>query len=98
MTIDGKPAETVATFDVVNPATGNVEAQAPECTKDQLDAAMTSAQHAYASWRQDEDARRAVMRELARAVVEHADELVAALVSESGKPVAVAAAEPGICA
>jgi acyl-CoA reductase-like NAD-dependent aldehyde dehydrogenase len=98
MTIDGKPAETVATFDVVNPATGNVEAQAPECTRDQLDAAMTSAQHAYASWRQDEDARRAVMRELARAIVEHADELVAALVSESGKPVAVAAAEPGICA
>ena len=98
MTIDGKPAETVATFDVVNPATGRIEASAPGCTSDQLDAAMTSALHAFASWRQDEDARRAAMRELARVIVEHSDELVAALVKESGKPVAVAAAEPGICA
>lgn len=38
MTIDGKPAETLDTFDVVNPATGLVEAQAPECTQEQLDA------------------------------------------------------------
>jgi acyl-CoA reductase-like NAD-dependent aldehyde dehydrogenase len=98
MTIDGKPAETIATFDVVNPATGAVEAQAPDCTTDQLDAAMASAQQAYTSWRQDEDARRTAMRELARVIVERTDELVAALVRESGKPVAVAATEPGICA
>jgi acyl-CoA reductase-like NAD-dependent aldehyde dehydrogenase len=98
MTIDGKPAETVTTFDVVNPATGQVEAQAPECTPDQLDAAMASAHRAYQSWRTEEDARRAAMRELAREIVGHADELVAALVSESGKPAATAAAEPAICA
>jgi acyl-CoA reductase-like NAD-dependent aldehyde dehydrogenase len=98
MTIDGKPAETVATFDVVNPATGEVEASAPECTPDQLDAAMTSAQQAYRVWRQDEDARRTAMRELAKVILEHTDELAAALVTESGKPVGLAAVEPGICA
>jgi acyl-CoA reductase-like NAD-dependent aldehyde dehydrogenase len=98
MTIDGKPAETVATFDVVNPSTGQIEAQAAECAPDQLDAAMASAQRSYATWRKDEDARRTAMRELARAIVENSDELVRALVSESGKPVAIAAFEPGICA
>jgi acyl-CoA reductase-like NAD-dependent aldehyde dehydrogenase len=98
MTIDGKPTETIATFDVVNPVTGEVEAQAPDCTADQLDAAMASAHQASTSWRQDEDARRTAMRELARAIVEHTDELVAALVRESGKPVPIAATEPGICA
>jgi acyl-CoA reductase-like NAD-dependent aldehyde dehydrogenase len=98
MTIDGKPAETVTTFDVVNPATGEVGAQAPDCTPDQLDSAMAAAQRAYASWRTDESARRAAMRELAAAILASSDDLVAALVGESGKPVAVAAAEPAICA
>ncbi|MCU1656991.1 MAG: Betaine-aldehyde dehydrogenase [Pseudonocardiales bacterium] len=98
MTIDGKPAETVATFDVVNPTSGEVEEQAPECTPDQLDVAMASAQQAFASWRKDADARRGAMEDLAKAIVANADELTAALVRESGKPVAVAAAEPAICA
>ena len=43
MTIDGAAASTEATFDVVNPATGSPEATAPDCTPQQLDAAMTSA-------------------------------------------------------
>jgi acyl-CoA reductase-like NAD-dependent aldehyde dehydrogenase len=98
MTIDGKPAETVKTFDVVNPATGEVEEQAPDCTPEQLDAAMESARRAFAEWRRDPEARRSVMVELAHALVANAGELTAALVRESGKPVAVAAAEPGICA
>ena len=98
MTIDGKAAETVTTFDVVNPATGAVVAQAPECTSDQLDAAMSSAAVAYRGWRQDEELRRSVMLELAEALVAHSDELVAALQSETGKPGPVAASEPGICA
>jgi acyl-CoA reductase-like NAD-dependent aldehyde dehydrogenase len=98
MTIGGRPAETTATFGVVNPATGDVEETAPDCTPDQLDEAMASAQLAYRSWRRDPDGRRAAMNELAKAILAHADELTAALVKESGKPVALAAAEPGICA
>jgi acyl-CoA reductase-like NAD-dependent aldehyde dehydrogenase len=98
MTIDGKPVATEATFDVVNPATGEVEEQAPDCTPDQLDAAMTSAQRAFTSWRKDSEARRMAIIELAKTLVANADELTSALVRESGKPVAVAATEPGICA
>jgi acyl-CoA reductase-like NAD-dependent aldehyde dehydrogenase len=98
MTIDGKPAQTEASFGVVNPATGEIEEQAPECTPAQLDAAMSSAQRAFAEWRRDPDGRRAAMDDLAKAIVAHADELTTALVRESGKPVPIAATEPGICA
>jgi acyl-CoA reductase-like NAD-dependent aldehyde dehydrogenase len=68
MTIDGKAAATVARFDVVNPAIGAVEAQAPACTPEQLDEAMAAAERAYRSWRRDDDARRAALRALADAV------------------------------
>jgi acyl-CoA reductase-like NAD-dependent aldehyde dehydrogenase len=41
MTIDGKAVPTLATFGVDNPATGEIFAEAPECSRDQLDLAMT---------------------------------------------------------
>ncbi|MER6146665.1 aldehyde dehydrogenase family protein [Streptomyces hirsutus] len=93
MTIDGKPVDTRDTFDVVNPATGAVEAQAPECTPEQLDQAMTSAARAQASWKRDDDARRQTLRDLADAVDAHQEELTALLIQETGKPRAVAVAE-----
>ena len=43
MTINGAPAAAEATFGVINPATGDVFDQAPECTREQLDAAMQAA-------------------------------------------------------
>ncbi|MFF0110119.1 aldehyde dehydrogenase family protein [Streptomyces hirsutus] len=93
MTIDGKPVDARDTFDVVNPATGAVEAQAPECTPEQLDQAMTSAARAQTSWKRDDDARRRNLRDLADAVDAHQEELTALLIQETGKPRAVAAAE-----
>ncbi|WP_279579773.1 aldehyde dehydrogenase family protein [Fodinicola feengrottensis] len=51
MTIGGKAAAGAATFGVVNPATGEVFAQAPECTADQLDSAMSAAADAYVTWK-----------------------------------------------
>ncbi|GAA4753041.1 aldehyde dehydrogenase family protein [Nocardioides endophyticus] len=93
MTIDGKPAETFETFDVVNPATGKVAATAPECTPAQLDEAMASAAHAFTTWRTDDGVRRQALRDLADAVEARHDELVALLVKETGKPLAVAAGE-----
>ncbi len=98
MTIGGKPVETLATFDVVNPATGAVEAQAPDCTPPQLDEAFQSAHTAFDEWRRDPAARKAAMLELAGAMRANAGELIQALVLESGKPVPVAAAEPEVCA
>jgi acyl-CoA reductase-like NAD-dependent aldehyde dehydrogenase len=98
MTIDGKPAPTEASFGVVNPASGEVEERAPDCTPEQLDSAMSSAQRAFTSWRRDPEARQAAMIELAKALLANADELTTALVGETGKPMATAASEPAICA
>jgi acyl-CoA reductase-like NAD-dependent aldehyde dehydrogenase len=97
MIIDGKPVDTEGTFDVTDPATGEVAGQAPDCSPEQLDAAMASAAGAFGDWRRDEDARRAAMVALADAIVGAGDELAAVLSSESGKPLAVAGLEPTIC-
>ena len=58
MSIDGQAVAAKETFGVVNPASGEVFEQAPECTRDQLDAAFESAQRAYVSWRSDETVAR----------------------------------------
>ena len=50
MTIDGKPVAGSKTVGVINPATGKVFAQVPDCTKAELDAAMESALKAFHSW------------------------------------------------
>ena len=58
MTIGGEAAATEATFAVLDPATGEVFAEAPECSRVQLDAAMESAAKAYRDRKVDEEARR----------------------------------------
>ncbi|WP_208615819.1 aldehyde dehydrogenase family protein [Streptomyces cellostaticus] len=59
MTIDGR-ADTGsgAAFDVVNPATGEVFAQAPRCDRRQLDEACAAAERAYRRRRADSACRR----------------------------------------
>ncbi|CNG60300.1 betaine-aldehyde dehydrogenase [Mycobacterium tuberculosis] len=98
MTINGKQVESTVTYDVVNPATGEIAGQAPDCTTEQLNEAVESAAAAGRAWRSDEAARRKAMLALADAILAVSDELTTALVSETGKPIPVAAAEPGICA
>ena len=93
MTINGASAAAEATFGVINPATGDVFDEAPECTLEQLDAAMQAAATAFRTWRRDEAARRALLGACADAVNTHADELARVLTQEQGKPLATAAAE-----
>ena len=93
MTIDGAPAATEATFGVINPATGDIFDQAPECTREQLDAAMQAAATAFRTWRLDEAARRALLGACSDAINAHADELARMLTQEQGKPLAKAAGE-----
>lgn len=93
MTIAGRSEPGTATFDVVNPATGEVFAQAPDCTAEQLDAAMSSAAEAYGSWRRDEDTRRKAMLTAADALKAAAKELAPVLTAEQGKPLGEAAGE-----
>ena len=86
MTIDGQPTPTAGTFDVLNPATNEVYAQAPECSKEQLDAAMESSAKAYRDWRADEGARREALRQAAGVLMNASQELAPILTSEQGKP------------
>jgi acyl-CoA reductase-like NAD-dependent aldehyde dehydrogenase len=88
MTIDGTQASTAETFGVVNPATGEVFEQAPECTREQLDTAMESAHKAYRDWRSDEDARRKALHALGDLMFASAGDIAPILTSEQGKPLA----------
>src|SRR3546814_9629635 len=93
MTIDGVAATTEAAFDVVNPATGAPEATAPDCTPQQLDAAMDSAAKAYRDWRRDEGRRRELLRQCADALMAAAEDVAPILTLEQGKPLGEATFE-----
>ena len=54
LTIDGSSVGADRTFGVINPATGEIFAEAPDCTRAQLEAAMESAQQAFEDWRAED--------------------------------------------
>lgn len=86
MTLDGKALKGDSTFPVINPATGSPFAEAPECTRAQLDEAMAAAQAAQKAWRKDEAKRRQVLNACADAVQAHLGDLAPLLTREQGKP------------
>ena len=87
MTIDGKAESAKGTFGVINPATEQVFAQPPECTREQLDAAMQSAQSAFRGWSRDEARRRQTLLEIGEAIKARGGEIAPLLTQEQGKPV-----------
>ena len=87
MTIDGKAESAKGTFGVINPATEQVFAQTPECTREQLDAAMQSAQSAFRGWSRDEARRRQTLLEIGEAIKARGGEIAPLLTQEQGKPV-----------
>ena len=93
MTINGTDAPTSATFDVVNPATGEVFGSAPECGRELLDAAFESASKAYRDWKSDESARRSFLSAAADACFAVAEDLGPTITAEQGKPLSEAKAE-----
>ncbi|CAG0983159.1 betaine-aldehyde dehydrogenase [Myxococcaceae bacterium] len=93
MTLDGKAVSGESRFGVVNPATGEVFAEAPDCSKTQLDSAMDAAQRAFASWKKDESKRRQALVECANALKTRAAEVAQVLTQEQGKPLAKAMEE-----
>ncbi len=88
MTIDGQPASSPQTLKVVNPATGLVFAEVPDCTPEQLDVAMRGAQRAFAGWKDDYEQRRAVMYACADALEANAAEVGRLATMEQGMPLA----------
>ena len=93
MTIGGDSVPAADSFGVVNPANGEVFAHAPECTRDQLDAAFDSAAKAQRDWKLDESARRATLLKMADVLFASAEEVAPILTAEQGKPLDQAAME-----
>jgi acyl-CoA reductase-like NAD-dependent aldehyde dehydrogenase len=86
MTIDGKAVKGTRTTGVINPATGKVFAEVPDCTRAELDAAMAAAQRAYPAWSRDINERRRVLNEVAAALRQPPEGLARTLTQEQGKP------------
>ena len=93
MTINGKPVKGSKTVGVINPATGKVFAQVPDCSKAELDQAFEAAQKAYPAWSRDIEVRRKVLNECAAALQANPEGLAKTLTLEQGKPLAKAAEE-----
>src|SRR6476646_11136407 len=90
--IDGAPVVTGGgLFQVINPATGQPAADYAMATPADVDRAVASARAALRGWATATPAdRSAVLAKLAALAGEHADELVAEEVSQTGKPVRLA--------
>ena len=94
--IDGQSIPAEATFGVVNPATEEVFAQAPEASRENLDAAVAAAREAFPAWRAKSlDERRAVLLAMADAVEADLPTLAELLTREQGKSLANAQFEVG---
>ncbi|WP_369146791.1 gamma-aminobutyraldehyde dehydrogenase [Streptomyces sp. R44] len=82
------------TIEVTNPATGEVYATSPLSGQADVDAAMEAAAAAFPAWRDSTPSeRQKVLLKIADAFEERAEELVAAEVENTGKPVALTASE-----
>ena len=82
------------TFDVVNPATGDVIATLPDCGKAEVEEAVAAAYEAQKAWAKKTGKERAqILRKLYDLMVENADDLAVILTAEMGKPLAEARGE-----
>jgi aminomuconate-semialdehyde/2-hydroxymuconate-6-semialdehyde dehydrogenase len=89
--IGGQPVSTARTFDVFNPATGHVYAQAHEATADDVDRAVQAAKLAQPRWAALPMAQRVtLLHQLADAIEARFDDLLAAEIADTGKPASLA--------
>ncbi|MEM1045075.1 MAG: aldehyde dehydrogenase family protein [Pseudomonadota bacterium] len=87
MTVDGQAYETAETFDVTDPATGDIVGRAPNASEGDLEAAVAAAKSAYASWSKTNDTeRKDAVAKLGEKLTEHAEELATLITREQGKP------------
>lgn len=91
--IDGGPLKRSGSYGVINPATGKIAAEAPDCSSAELDAAMSAAARSFPAWERSEEQRRASLSRAADIVDAHAEELARLVTLEQGKPLAGALRE-----
>ncbi|MCS3779475.1 aminobutyraldehyde dehydrogenase [Tsukamurella ocularis] len=94
--IDGAFVDSTssASIDIVDPTTETVVAVSPVSTEEEVAAAIAAAERAFLTWgRTTPSARQAALLKLADAIEEHADEIVAAQVRNTGQIAALVKSE-----
>ena len=87
LTINGKLVDGVKTIPVYNPANNELLANAPACSKAQMEEAIAAAKAAFKPWKAlSWDERDEYLQKFACAIEEHRDEFIALLCQEQGKP------------
>ena len=87
LTIGGRGVAGAASFPVLNPANEQVVAQAPDCSRTQLDAAVAAARAAFPAWSATPVAeRRKALLAIAGVLAANLEDLKRLLTSEQGKP------------
>jgi 1-pyrroline dehydrogenase len=86
------------TMEVLNPATGDVIAEVPQATAEDVDRAVQAAKKALPEWLETTPAERAeALLKLAAAIDDHADELAELESRNVGKPLSYAKDEMPVC-
>ena len=97
--IDGDRVAGETMFDVVNPATADVFAQAPCATRAQLDLAVAAARRAFESWRTTSPGRRRdALLAFANEIRSETESLSRLLTCEQGKPLSASVREVQLAA
>ncbi len=87
MTIDGKSVDAGSSFEAYNPATKATIATVPDASREQLDDAVAAARDAFATWSTTPLAeRQAAVAAIGKKISDNAEELMALLTREQGKP------------
>lgn len=87
MTIGGLAVQGGATFEVRNPATGEVIGSSPNATCADLDLAVAAAQKAFTTWSKKSDAELAqACQGVVEKIAAHTEELAQLITQEQGKP------------
>ena len=96
LTIAGRAVRGGSTLSVIDPATAEPFAQAPDATRDQLDDAVAAARAAFPAWSAVPYAQRQVLvHRIGELLTEHQESFARLLTREQGKPLASARQEVG---
>ena len=94
MSINGDQVSSFSQRTVIDPATDEAFARVPDCTREQLDDAVTAAQSAFEKWSALPDQqRRALVNVYIECVLADVETLAPMITREQGKPLAKARSE-----
>ena len=87
-------SQSTTTTSIINPSTGEAYATAPQSNAADVDAAMTAAAAAFATWKDTTPSeRQAALLKIADVLEQHAEELLALECRNTGKPKHLTASE-----